>query len=236
MIRILNVIPCNSDVFTPDMAAYAGKYLDEHTVVDSVRLREGTPSIEGALDELLNSPHAVELAIKGEQDGYDAVFINCFGDPGVAAARECVDIPVFGGFEPAVLIAMGLADKIGIITVVPNVVPVIKRHIAAEHLDGRVVSVRDIGIAVLELCNHERLCNAVLNESLKAVKEDGVQAIVLGCTGLVDVTETVRAGLKDLGYDIPVIEAAHSALNMLEMYAKMGLRHSRLTYLKPTSK
>ena len=53
---------------------------------------------------------------------------------------------------------------------------------------------------------------------------------------MVDVTETVRAGLKDLGYDIPVIEAAHSALNMLEMYAKMGLRHSRLTYLKPTSK
>lgn len=234
--KILNVVPVNSDVYTPEIDNYVRMYLGEDTVLDTVRIHNGSPSIECEFDEMTNSPYVVDLVIKGEKEGYDAAFVNCFGDPGVAAARECVDIPVFGGFEPAVLIAMGLADKIGIITVVPNVVPVIKRHIAAEHLDGRVVSVRDIGIAVLELCNHERLCNAVLNESLKAVKEDGVQAIVLGCTGMVDVTETVRAGLKDLGYDIPVIEAAHSALNMLEMYAKMGLRHSRLTYLKPTSK
>lgn len=231
--KILNVIPCNSDVFTPEMELYASKYLSNGTFVDSVRLQKGTPSIEGAYDELINSPYAVELA---KERGYDAVFINCFGDPGVKAARECVDIPVFGGFEPAVLIAMGLADKIGIVTVVPNVVQPIQRHIAAEKLGGRVVSVRDIGIPVLELCDHEKLCNAVFNESVKAIREDGAQAIVLGCTGMVNVTDTVQARLKEHGYDIPVIEAAQSAMMMLELYAKMGLKHSRLAYRKPTDK
>lgn len=234
--KILNVIPVNSDVFTPEMEKYARKFLGEKTVVDSVRITEGTPSIEGAYDELVNAPHAVKLAIEGQERGYDAVFINCFGDPGVEAARECVDIPVFGGYEPAVLIAMGLADKIGIITVVPNVVEPIKKHTAAEHFDDRVVSVRDIGIPVLELCDHSKLCGAVLNESVKAITEDGVQCIVLGCTGMVNVTEIVQKSLYDMGYDIPVIEAAQSALMMLELYAKMGLRHSRLTYMKPTDK
>ena len=234
--KILNVVPCNSDIFTLEMNAYISKYLCEDTVIDSVRLQEGTPSIEGEWDELINAPHAVKLAIQGEKDGYDAIFINCFGDPGVHAARECVDIPVFGGFEPAMLIAMGLADRIGVVTIMPNVVPVLHRHAAAAHLDGRLVSVRDVGIPVLDLCDHQKLCNAVVRESILAIQQDGVQAIVLGCTGMVGVTVTVEEGLKDAGYEVPVIEAARSAVMLLELYAKMGLRHSRLTYLKPTQK
>ncbi len=234
--KILNVIPCNSDIFTPEMEKYVCRFLSEDTVVDSERLYEGTPSIEGAYDEVINSPYAVDIAKKGEKNGYDAIFMNCFGDPGVAAARECVDVPVFGGYEPAVLVAMGLADKIGIVTVVPNVVEPITRHTAAERFEGRVVSISDIGIPVLELSDHKKLCTAVLNESIKVIKEKGVQAIVLGCTGVVNVTEEVKKALCEEGFDIPVIEAAQSALMMLELYAKMGLSQSRLAYLKPTEK
>lgn len=234
--KILNVIPCNSDIFTPEMEKYVCRFLSEDTVVDSERLYEGTPSIEGAYDEVINSPYAVDIAKKGEKNGYDAIFMNCFGDPGVAAARECVDVPVFGGYEPAVLVAMGLADKIGIVTVVFNVVEPITRHTAAERFEGRVVSISDIGIPVLELSDHKKLCTAVLNESIKVIKEKGVQAIVLGCTGVVNVTEEVKKALCEEGFDIPVIEAAQSALMMLELYAKMGLSQSRLAYLKPTEK
>ena len=234
--KILNVIPCNSDIFTPEMEKYVCRFLSEDTVVDSERLYEGTPSIEGAYDEVINSPYAVDIAKKCEKNGYDAIFMNCFGDPGVAAARECVDVPVFGGYEPAVLVAMGLADKIGIVTVVPNVVEPITRHTAAERFEGRVVSISDIGIPVLELSDHKKLCTAVLNESIKVIKEKGVQAIVLGCTGVVNVTEEVKKALCEEGFDIPVIEAAQSALMMLELYAKMGLSQSRLAYLKPTEK
>ena len=234
--KILNVIPCNSDIFTPEMEKYVCRFLSEDTVIDSERLYEGTPSIEGAYDEVINSPYAVDIAKKAEKNGYDAIFMNCFGDPGVAAARECVDVPVFGGYEPAVLVAMGLADKIGIVTVVPNVVEPITRHTAAERFEGRVVSISDIGIPVLELSDHKKLCTAVLNESIKVIKEKGVQAIVLGCTGVVNVTEEVKKALCEEGFDIPVIEAAQSALMMLELYAKMGLSQSRLAYLKPTEK
>ena len=56
-------------------------------------------------------------------EGFGASFINCFGDPGVIAARCKADFLVFGGFEPAVLFALGLADRVGIITVLDNVQP-----------------------------------------------------------------------------------------------------------------
>ena len=134
------------------------------------------------------------------------------------------------------LLAMGLADRIGVVTVLPNVVPVLRRHSASHHFNDRLVSIRDVGIPVLALEDHEKLCNALIEESIKAIKEDGVEAIVLGCTGMVDVAETVQEGLLKNGYQVPVVEAARSAVMLLELYAKMGLRHSRLTYLKPTEK
>lgn len=234
--RILNIVPCNSDVFTSAEVAYLRTHLGEETVIETVRLHEGKPSIEGEYDEMVNSPHVVELAIRGEKNGYDAIFINCFGDPGVRAARECVGIPVFGGFEPAVLLALGLGDRIGIVTVVPNVVPMLRRSTAAAQLGGRIVSVRDIGIPVLELGGNDALSAAIAAEAKKAVVEDAVEVIVLGCTGMVDVAEKVKRLLNADGYDIPVVEAAQSAVMMLEMYVKMGLRHSRLTYLPPAEK
>lgn len=234
--RILNIVPCNSDVFTPDMEAYLRTHLGEETVIETVRLHEGKPSIEGEYDEMVNSPHVVELAIRGEQNGCDAVFINCFGDPGVRAARECVNIPVFGGFEPAVLLALGLGDRIGIVTVVPNVVPLIRRNAAAAQLDGRIVTARNVGIPVLALESTGDLSAAIAAEAKKAVVENNVEVIVLGCTGMVDVAEEVKRLLNADGFDIPVIEAAKSAVMMLELYVKMGLKHSRLTYLPPAEK
>ena len=145
-------------------------------------------------------------------------------------------MPVFGGFEPAVLLALGLGDRIGIVTVVPNVVPLIRRNVAAAQLDGRIVTARNVGIPVLALKSTGDLSAAIAAEAKKAVVENNVEVIVLGCTGMVDVAEEVKRLLKDDGFDIPVIEAAKSAVMMLELYVKMGLNHSRLTYLPPAEK
>lgn len=233
-VKIKNVIPVTSDVMTPEMVAYICKYLDADTVVDSEKLTVGPPSVENEYDEALAAPGVVELCIKAQQEGYDAVFVNCFSEPGVKAARECVDIPVFGGFEPAAHLALGLADKISIVTVVPNVVPLMEGNLAKAHLEGRFVSIRNVNIPVKDLEDHEKVCQAVLAESLQAIRQDSAQAIVLGCTGFVEVAETVQAGLAaQLGCRIPVLEAGQSAVMLCQLCAKMGLRQSRLTYMPP---
>lgn len=232
-IKIKNVIPVTSDVMTPEMIAYISKYLGPDTVLDSEKLTAGPPSVENEYDEALSAPGVVELCIKAEKEGCDAVFVNCFSEPGVKAARECVRIPVFGGFEPAAHLALGLADKISIITVVPNVVPLMEGNLAKAHLEGRFVSIRNIDIPVKDLQDHEKVCQALLEESLRAIQGDGAQAIVLGCTGFVDVAERIKHDLLAAGYDIPVLEAGQSAVMLCELCAKMGLRQSRLTYMDP---
>ncbi|MCI9486755.1 MAG: hydrogenase expression protein HupH [Lachnospiraceae bacterium] len=230
--KLLDIVPVTTPgLITPEMEAYINKYLGKDTVMDITQITRGTASIECEYDEAMCAPDIIARCIEAEKAGYEGVFINCFGDPGVRAARECVRIPVFGGFEPVMHLALGLADRIGIVTVLPNVLPMIRGAVAKAHLGERVVCVRSVDIPVLELSSHEKLCNALYEESLKAIREDGAEAIVLGCTAMIDVMETVQERLHEAGYRIPVLEAAQSAVMFLELTVKMGLKQSRMTYM-----
>lgn len=236
-VKIKQVVPVTGDFFMDDATmAYIGKYLDADTVVELSQISQGQFSIESEYDEVVNAPHVVELCIQAEKEGADGIFVDCFGDPGVRAARECVNIPVFGGFEPAMLVAMGLGDRIGIVTVLDNVIPLIEGNIARAHMGRRVVSVRSINMPVGDLEDTNTLCGKLTAECREAIQKERISVIVLGCTGMIDVSETVQAKLLEEGYDVPVVEAAQAALNMIEMYAKMGLKHSRMTYMTPPAK
>lgn len=230
--KLLDLVPVTAPgLISPAMETYINRYLSKDTVMDIAQITKGTLSIECEYDEAMCTPDIIDRCIEAEKAGYEGVFINCFGDPGVRAARECVGIPVFGGFEPVMYLALGMADRIGIVTVLPNVLPMIRGEIAKTHLDQRVACLRYVDIPVLDLADHGKLCKALFEESLKAIREDGAEAIVLGCTAMVDVTETVQARLHEAGYQIPVLEAAQSAVMLLELTVKMGLHHSRITYM-----
>ena len=75
-IKIKNVIPVISDVMTPEMIKYICKYLDADTVVDSEKLTVGPMSVENEYDEALAAPGVVELCIKAEKEGCNAIFIT----------------------------------------------------------------------------------------------------------------------------------------------------------------
>lgn len=235
--KLLDLVPVTAPgLISREMEDYINKYLSRDTVMDIAQIKHGTLSIECEFDEAMCAPDIIQHCIDAEKAGYEGVFINCFGDPGVRAARERVNIPVFGGFEPVMHLALGMADQIGIVTVLPNVLPMIRGEIAKSHLDARVACVRSVDIPVLDLSNHEKLCKGLFEESVRAIREDGAQAIVLGCTAMVDVAETVQSRLHEAGYLIPVLEAAQSAVMLLELTVKMGLRQSRITYMPVPAK
>jgi len=235
--KLLNLVPVIGDAWTDEMGQYVFKYLRPDTKVETWNLKHGgTSSIEGEYDEMLAAPETVVLCQKAEKEGFDGVFINCFGDPGVRAAREVVDIPVFGGFEPVMQMALGTADRIGIVTVIPHPVSLIRSNIAKAGLNDRVVCVRNINVPVCDLQDHKKAVDGVVEHAIKAIEIDLAESIVMGCTGFVGVAEEVQKKLQEKGYNTIVLEAAQAAMMTLETYATMGLRHSRLTYLPPREK
>ena len=152
------------------------------------------------------------------------------------AVREVLSVPVFGGFEPAIYLALGLGDTVGIVTVLKNVVPMIRGAIARAGLEKRVTSLRTLDMPVLELADRNKLMENLYAECRRAVEEDGVSVLVMGCTGIVGVNDEMMRRLAADGYGVPVLEAAQCAVTLTELYARMGLSQSRQTYMPPPEK
>lgn len=59
----------------------------------------GPTEIRTAHDARAAAPFVVQTIIDAAREGFDAIIVDCIADPGVAQAREVVDIPVFGAGE-----------------------------------------------------------------------------------------------------------------------------------------
>lgn len=238
MTRIRVVLPLVRAELKQPVLEEAERYLFPGTTVDVVHTEGGTESIESCYDEIWAGPGIVRCVDDAVADGVDGVFVTCFGDPAVHAARERSPVPVVGGFEPAVLTAMSLADRFAIVTVLPNVVPIVRRLLHASQIAGRCAAMRPVDMPVLDLgAEHGQLGEALLEQSLAAVRADGAEAIVLGCTGMLGVADRLERELAEqLGVHVPVVDPTAAALTWLQSLALMGRRHSAITYMEPPAK
>jgi len=60
---------------------------------------DGPAEIHNAHDARAAAPFVVTTIARAADEGFDAVIVDCTADPGVAEARELVDIPVVGAGE-----------------------------------------------------------------------------------------------------------------------------------------
>jgi len=196
------------------------------TELESASVERGPPSIESRYDAIMASPDILRLIKEGEAEGADAVVVSCMGDPGVMAGKELVNIPVLGPCETSMLVASALADKISIVTVLQNEVCAIKDNIRSYNLSQKLASVRAVNIPVLELSKDtERTVDALVEESEKAIKEDGAKAIILGCTGMTGLGQKLAERI-----DIPVLDPLLVTVKFAEMLVRLGLKQSKLTF------
>ena len=183
-LTLMDLVPVTAPVLTPEWEADMSKYLMDTTQVVHRQIQDGSVTIECEYDEVYSAPQVVSLAV-AESNGVDGVFVNCFGDPGVRAVREKLKVPVFGGFEPAIYLGLGLGDTLGIVTVLKNVVPMICGAIARAGLERRVVSVRTLDLPVLELQDREKLTEIrrkidrqLVDNELHALNAFAVEALI----------------------------------------------------------
>ena len=234
--KIRVVVPIIVGVFDKEVEKEFKAYSSENTEIEIVHLDRGTASIESVYDESLAAPDILNKTIEAEKKGCDGVIIDCFGDPAVKAAREIVDIPVLGAAEPSMLFACSLGHKFSVVTVLENVIPMIENIAKVLGVKEKLASVRSVDIPVLELHDKEKLKNALYKEMLKAIKEDKAHVLILGCTGMMGVAKSLHEMLEKEGYDVPVIDPAAASIKFLEALIGLGVKQSRLTYMKPPEK
>ena len=233
--RIHIVVPITSDSFNEQITQEARDFLGEDIDLEVSSLPYGPASIESFYDEVLAGPAIVSEVMRAEANGADAIFVDCFGDPAVPAAKELVDVPVVGGFEPAVATALNLGERFSVVTVVENVVPIISGLATRMGIDSRMTPVEVIDTPVLELHDTDVLLKNLLEASWRSL-DSGADVLVLGCTGMLGVAAALQARLESEGTRVPVVDPTGAALGMLMTMHSMGLKPSRKTYMPPPDK
>lgn len=202
-----------------DIAHLASDRLSfSHTILD-----EGPASIQSHHDEALAVPDTVRKALAAEADGADAVVIDCMGDPGLAACRERLSIPVFGPGQTSMHMAAMLGHRFSIVTVLESVRPMLEDLALVYGLSHKLASIRVVGIPVLEIeTRFDEVQRLLAEESLAAVIKDRANAIVLGCTGFLGCADAIQRHLAQAGHRIPVIDPIPTTVLVAEAAIRAG--------------
>ena len=200
-----------------------------HVTVEEVG--EGPLSIESEIEAYMSVGPLLEwLYARRNENKYDAIIIGCAGDPGLAAVRELMDVPVIGPAEAAYHIACMVADRFSVISPMQaggvDAADDLVGRTRQMGLHSRLASVEFVEMPVVEMWGDDP--TTVINQAKIAIekaKENGAGAVVLGCMSMAFRTANTK---WDAG--IPVINPLAAAIKIAESFVDMGIKQSRVTY------
>jgi|Deesub1362B_J571_1020462.scaffolds.fasta_scaffold00012_244 allantoin racemase len=231
--RIKVIVPVSTHVWNEKIKKAYEEIKDSDTEITVVNLKRGPESIEQYYDIAWAELETLKEAEKAEKEGYDAVIIYCFSDPGLFAIKEKLKIPVVGIREASLHVASMLARKFSIVGVGDeNSKGKTYDAIKIYGLESKLASIRITKFLVLDIVKDmEKIKKQLLEESEKAIEEDGAELIILSCGSLIGIGKELQQRLG-----IPVIEPGLVALKIAEDLVRLGLPHSKLSFREPHSK
>jgi allantoin racemase len=201
---------------------------DTQITVSGIKEYDG-PGMPGPHDPAVVD-EMVQRVQEAEQESMDAVVLDCMGDPGLAAARRLVNIPVVGPAEASYHLALCLGSNFSVVAMEEDV-SLMKEVAARNGLGEALISVRVMDITLEELAlGSAPGLEPFVEAALKGVTEDGAHVVISGCNATVGLSIQVAKRLADLGHPVPVLEPSWIALDLAESMVRMGLSHNRRSY------
>ncbi|WP_372610306.1 aspartate/glutamate racemase family protein [Aquicoccus sp.] len=171
-------------------------------------LAEGPPGIEtqahvdGVVGPMLS--HCADL-----EDQASAFVVACFSDPGLTALREQSSRPVLGIAEAAVLTAMTLGQRFGILSILQRSIPRHMRYLGAMGVTDRLAGDQPLELGVLDLADETRTFDRLKTVGTSLRDGAGADVLILGCAGM-----TAFRGNLETHLGIPVVEPCQAATAM----------------------
>jgi len=179
-LRILLINPNTSRATTEQMAAIAQGVAPADADIVGVTAPRGAKMILTADELAAAEPTVVEMAASQASD-VDGIIIGAFGDPGLAALRELVAVPVVGIAEASMLEASEGNRRFGVATTTPALVDFIAARVRALGVASLYTGIRlTPGDPTALVADPPRLVEALAVAVHAAIDEDGVQAVIIG--------------------------------------------------------
>jgi len=224
MTRITVINPNTSAKLTATITKAAQVVAGAGVRVTGAHPAVGVASVESHAEEAIAAVGVIEQ-VRAHQDDTDAFVIACFGDTGVAAAREVATCPVVGMTEAALQTACLVAHRFVVITLPARTIAHSDRVVRALGLEHRC-TVTSVDVAVAELVDGSTHLLDAFAEAARAA--DHAEAVVLGCAGLTDLVDPLSDRLG-----VPVIDGVAAGVGIAVGLVAMGLNTSRAGTFAP---
>ena len=190
------------------------------TPVRCLTLAEGPLGIESQKQADLTIAPMLDLAAaQTDAAGY---VIACFGDPGLYALRDQTPLPVVGIQQAAVMTALTLGQRFGVIAILPNSIPRHMRAFGAMGVLGRLAGDRALGLTVADLADERVSLEAMIATGCKLRDGDGADVLIMGCAGMARYREALETATG-----LPVVEPCQAAVSMALGQIALKLAHKK---------
>ena len=207
--RILVINPNSTEVVTRGIdEAVAPLRMAGGPAIDCVTLAEGPPGIESQRDvDGVVGPMLNLVLIKEKE--YAAFVIACYSDPGLHSLREATRKPVLGIAECAILTALTLGQKFGVIAILQQSIPRHLRYVGALGVRERLAAELPVNLPVVELSNQEKTFGRMVAVGKALRDQHAADVVIMGCAGMARYRKPLQ---DEIG--IPVVEPTQAAVAM----------------------
>lgn len=158
-----------------------------------------------------------------EKEDIDGVVVAGFGNYGMFAIKEMLNIPVLSIAECSQTLACMLGHKYSILTVLKSNIPYQEDIVRLLGFESKCASVRGIDINVGDWSTEEAVYKNLEKEARLLIEQDHAEVIVLGGSRFCIHAEKLQ---KQLG--VVVIDPVLVTVKQIEMMIETGLCHSKI--------
>lgn len=190
--RILLINPNTTESVTELVARHVAAIAGDAASIKPVTGAFGARYISSRASAAI-AGHAALDALARHGAGCDAVYLACFGDPGLLALREIAAVPVVGMAEASCLEAAKGGRRFAIVTGGALWGPMLTEFVAAMGLADRLTGVRTVAPTGGEIAANPDAALAMLAQACTAcATQDGAEVVILGGAALAGLAVRIQ--------------------------------------------
>lgn len=230
--KILVINPNISESVTGLIRAEAIRAASPGTEIIVRTAQSGVEYIETRVEALLAGV-AVAQIIAEESENVDGIVVAAFGDPGMPALKELVDIPVIGITEAAIHTAALLGSRFSIVAISDRIQAWYRECVENNRMSASLASIRSLQDPLESIGSvQDQYRDKLLKLAKEVVTKDGADTVILAGAPL--------AGLaRDIGAEIPVpvVDGISAGVKQCELLVSLnGGTHQTGSYARPPQK
>ena len=181
---------------------------------------------------------------------YNAIVLLGGGDPGYMEAREIgrqYRIPITTSAHSQMHIAGLLGNKFSIVDIAETHNMQMYNLVVQYRMTEKCASIRNVNYPLpspnfpndkpIQLeqqralqSGNSGMLEAAVQESIAALEDDGADTIMLGCSAAFWMQPHLQKRLQEIGWDVPVLEGARSAIEVAKLLVDLGHDASGLAF------